>query len=128
MVKNITVYLDNERQECMDRIRCGFIVAENVDGKETFHNDIIDHSEYPSVKELVDDIVGIFKVNRDSVLVAAEDLNYINKAEDFFYESGYRWYHILPDRFVKNPFVIFRKEFWYKILFTKKYQLQNFYW
>jgi hypothetical protein len=68
------------------------------------------------------------KCQRDSVLVAAEDLNYINKAEDFFYKSGYRWYHILPDRFVKNPFVIFRKEFWYKILFTKKYQLQNFYW
>ncbi len=71
MVRNITVYLDNERQDFMDSIRCGFIVAENEEGEETFHNNIIDQSEYPSVKELVDDIIGIFNVHRDAVWVAA---------------------------------------------------------
>ena len=68
------------------------------------------------------------KCQRDSVLVAADDLELRKKTEDFFYKSGYRWYHLLPDRFVENPLVIFRKGFWFKILFTKKYQLQNFYW
>jgi hypothetical protein len=62
MVKNITVYLDNERHEFIDRIRCGFIVAENEDGEETFHNDIIDYSEYFSIKELIDDIAGIIQL------------------------------------------------------------------
>ncbi len=71
MVRNITVYLDNEHQEFLDRVRCGFIVAENEKGEETFHNDIIDHSEYPTINELVDDIVGIFKVHRDVVMVAS---------------------------------------------------------
>lgn len=71
MVKNITVYLDNDQLEFMDRVRCGFIVAEGEDGRETFHHDLIDHSEYPSIKDLVDDIVGIFHVHKDSVLVAA---------------------------------------------------------
>ena len=71
MTRNITVYLDNERRNFMDSVRCGFIVAENEDGEETFHNDIIDQSEYPTVKALVDDIVGIFDVRRDSVWVAS---------------------------------------------------------
>jgi hypothetical protein len=70
MVKNITVYLDNDQLEFMDRVRCGFIVAEEEDGRETFHHDLIDHSEYPSIKDLVNDIVGIFNVHKDSVLVA----------------------------------------------------------
>ena len=71
MIKNIIVYLDNERKELMDSVRCGFIVAEHINGEETFHNDIIDHSEYPSVKELVDDIVGVFNIHRDAVWVAS---------------------------------------------------------
>ncbi|MCB2184106.1 MAG: hypothetical protein KQH63_18945 [Desulfobulbaceae bacterium] len=71
MIRNITVYLDVERKNFMDSIRCGFIVAENEDGEETFHNNLIDQSEYPTVKELVDDIVGIFNIRRDAVYVAA---------------------------------------------------------
>jgi len=71
MVRNITVYLDNEQQQFMDTVRCGFIVAENEDGEETFHNDLIDSSEYQSTKELVDDIIGIFQVRRRDVLIAA---------------------------------------------------------
>ncbi len=71
MVKNITVYLDNERRNFMDSIRCGFIVTENDDGEETYHNDLIDQSEYPTVRALVDDIVGIFNIHRDAVWVAS---------------------------------------------------------
>ena len=70
MIKNITVYLDNDHLEFIDRVRCGFIVAENEDGRETFHHDLIDHFEYPTIKDLVDDIVGIFHVHKDKVLVA----------------------------------------------------------
>lgn len=71
MIRNITVYLDNEQQKFIDTIRCGFIVTENEAGEETFHNDLIDSSEYVSIKELVDDIVGIFQVRRRDVLIAA---------------------------------------------------------
>lgn len=71
MVKNITVYLDSDQSHFTDRVRCGFIVAENETGEETFHNDLIDCTEYSSVKELVDDIIGIFRVDRNAVLVAA---------------------------------------------------------
>ena len=71
MVKNITVYLDNEQLEFDNSVRCGFIVAQDERGEETFHNDLIDSVEYHSISELVEDIIGLFKVNREAVLVAA---------------------------------------------------------
>ena len=95
------------------------------------------YQDYKLIKETIykngydDRLIKIFmssKCQRDSVLVAVDDLMYRNRTEDFFYNKGYRWYHILPDPFVKNPLVLFKKEFWYRILFTKKYQLKKFYW
>lgn len=68
------------------------------------------------------------KCQRDAVLVASSDLLYQNKVKEYFYNKGYRWFHIFPDNFVKNPLVLIKEDFWVKILFTKKYQLQNFYW
>lgn len=70
MLRNITVYLDNQQQEFHNSIRCGFIVAEDEKGEETFHNDLLDSSEYHGVQELIDDIVGIFEIPRQRVLVA----------------------------------------------------------
>lgn len=71
MIRNITVYLDSQQQEFDESIRCGFIVAEDDKGEETFHTDVLDSSEYHGVQELIDDIVGIFKIRRQRVLVAA---------------------------------------------------------
>ena len=71
MIKNITVYVDNSQSEFMDTLRCGFIVSEDESGKETFYNNLLDSSDYYSIKELVDDIVGIFKIHRGAVLVAS---------------------------------------------------------
>ena len=68
------------------------------------------------------------KCQRDAILVAAKDLKMTTQVKECFYNSGYRFYHILPDAFVKNPFVLFKKQFWTKILFTKRYEFQNFYW
>ncbi|MBU0483638.1 MAG: hypothetical protein KKB30_03895 [Proteobacteria bacterium] len=69
MIKRITVYLDNEQPEFMDKVCCGFVVAENENGTETVHNNF-DSGGYQSIKELVDEVVGIFRVNRSSVMVA----------------------------------------------------------
>ncbi len=68
------------------------------------------------------------KCQRDAVVVAGDDLGCQNEVKKFFKDQGYRWYHILPDAFVKNPFVLFHSLFWKRILFTKRYQLKNFYW
>ena len=68
------------------------------------------------------------KCQRDAVVMAGIDLGHETEIRDYFYGQGYRWYHILPDAFVKNPLVLFHSLFWKRILFTKHYQLKNFYW
>lgn len=68
------------------------------------------------------------KCQRDAVIIAGDDLGYGREIRDFFREQGYRWYHILPDAFVKNPLVLFYGLFWKRILFTKRYELKNFFW
>ncbi len=68
------------------------------------------------------------KCQRDAVIIAASDLNYKSQAKSYFYNNGYRWYHVFPDVFFKNPLVLFKKDFWTKILFANTYQLKNFYW
>lgn len=68
------------------------------------------------------------KCQRDAVIVAGEDLGYGDRVKADFYDFGYRWYHILPDAFIKYPLVLFSGLFWKNILFTKHYELQNFYW
>lgn len=65
---------------------------------------------------------------RDAVRVAGYDLGYHKVINKYFYDKGYRWYHILPDAFINNPMILFSKEFWIKILFTDYYQLKYFYW
>jgi len=68
------------------------------------------------------------KCQREAVLTAARDLDYLIETKAYFYKEGYRFYHILPDEFMQNPFVLFHSMFWKRILFTKHYKLQNFYW
>jgi len=68
------------------------------------------------------------KCQRIAVLTAAKDLKLSDKVNDYFFQQGYRWYHIMPDTWVRNPFVLCHKKFWDKILFTRHYQLQNFHW
>lgn len=72
MVQNVTVYLDNERPKFSESesVRCGFIVARDTNGRETFHNDLIDNSEYPSLKELVVEVAAMLKVQRGAVWIA----------------------------------------------------------
>jgi len=68
------------------------------------------------------------KCQRDAVLVAAEDFDNVKELKAYFHESGYRWYHIVPDACLEYPLIVFYKEFWSKILFTKYYHLQNYDW
>ena len=71
MIRNITIYLNSDPGEFENSIRCGFIVTENEKGEETYHNNLIDQSEYYSTRDLVSDVTGIFRVNRSDILVNA---------------------------------------------------------
>ena len=65
---------------------------------------------------------------RFAILIAAIDLKCSDEVKRYFLENGYSWYNVMPDRWLKDPLGLFKKDFWEKILFTKYYKLQNFYW
>ena len=68
------------------------------------------------------------KCQRDAVIIAGNDLGCGQEIRDFYFKEGYRWYHVLPDAFVKKPLVLFYGVFWKRILFTQHYELKNFPW
>ncbi len=72
MITNVTVFLDDNQLEYMDgAVRCGYIVAQDEQGRETFYQDLLDNSGYPTTRELVDEVAGLLQVRREEVLVAA---------------------------------------------------------
>jgi len=66
------------------------------------------------------------KCQRDAVLVASSDLLYQNKVKEYFYNKGYRWFHIFPDNFVKNPLVLIKKTFGLKFYLLKNINYKTF--
>lgn len=45
------------------------------------------------------------RCQRDAALHAARETGHHERAKAYFASLGYRWYHILPDTVVRNPFV-----------------------
>jgi len=45
------------------------------------------------------------RCQRDAALHAARETGHLEDARAYFASLGYRWYHILPDTVVRNPFV-----------------------
>ncbi len=44
------------------------------------------------------------RCQRDAALFAAEEVGHGKSARTYFIDLGYRWYHILPDSVMRNPF------------------------
>jgi hypothetical protein len=62
------------------------------------------------------------RCQRDAVSVAAEELGYGDAARAFFYQNGYRWYHLLPDFSFRRPQFLLTKHFWINTFFMKDYK------
>lgn len=68
------------------------------------------------------------KCQRDSVIVAAQDLGFACQLNRYYHEKGYRWYHILPDITFKRPSLFFTQRYWKKTLFVPCYTSKYFLW
>ena len=55
--------------------------------------------------------VSTSRCQRDAALLAAKETGFKGHAASYFKELGYRWYHIIPDAIVKNPFYFFHPHF-----------------
>lgn len=51
------------------------------------------------------------RCQRDAALLAAREAGCQEQVKHVFHALGYRWYHILPDAIVANPFFFFHPHF-----------------
>jgi len=51
------------------------------------------------------------RCQRDAAIFAAEEVGHGDTARQYFSKLGYRWYHILPDLVMRNPFAFLRPSF-----------------
>jgi hypothetical protein len=68
------------------------------------------------------------RCQRDAISVATMDLDLTKEWEKLTCEIGFRWYHLLPDMVVKNPRMLFSKDYWKKTLFVRSYKSKYFLW
>jgi len=61
------------------------------------------------------------RCQRDAAKAAAEELGLCAECNKYFQSYGYKWYHLLPDILLKEPSILFTKNFWVTTLFTKTY-------
>lgn len=59
---------------------------------------------------------------RSAVILAGNELGCGNEVRTYFYNSGYRWYHIIPDFVFSNPLLFFTAFFWRTTFFAPRYQ------
>lgn len=51
------------------------------------------------------------RCQRDAAMLAARETGWGCSARQYFAALGYRWYHILPDSVIRNPFAFLRPSF-----------------
>lgn len=51
------------------------------------------------------------RCQRDAALLAARETGHGEDARNYFISLGYRWYHILPDSVMRNPFSFLKPSF-----------------
>jgi len=85
-----------------------------------FADGISRHREYRRIKamllkfgysERIFEPLASSRCQRDAALFAADETGHGVSARAYFYLLGYRWYHVLPDKVVRNPFVFLCPDF-----------------
>lgn len=74
-------------------------------------------------KKIIDP-VSLSRCQRDTAVVAATRAGYKAEITSYFYQKGYRWYHVIPDAIVKNPSYLFSRQFVRSSFFVKEYKVR----
>jgi len=78
------------------------------------------HREYKRIKamfirygysERILELLTSSRCQRDAALLAASETGHGVDANNYFTGLGYRWYHILPDSVMRNPFAFLKPSF-----------------
>ena len=68
------------------------------------------------------------RCQRDAIAAALKDLELQEEWTALKHQMGFRWYHLLPDMVVKNPRLLFTRDYWSKTLFVRTYKSKYFLW
>jgi hypothetical protein len=68
------------------------------------------------------------RCQRDAALEAAKQLGLRSSIDRYYYNTGYRWYHIIPSVLIKNPLLLLTRGYWRTTFFVPKYNSKYFYW
>lgn len=79
-------------------------------------------------RKRVASLFGISKCQREAAMVAARDIGIDLEIGRHYRDMGYRWYHLIPDRVVQSPTILFTRSYWKKTLFVPYYQSRYFLW
>jgi len=59
---------------------------------------------------------------RSSAILAGNELGFGKEVRTYFYNRGYRWYHIIPDFVFQDPLFFFTPFFWRTTFFAPYYK------
>lgn len=62
------------------------------------------------------------RCQRDAARVAATQTGYRDEIDRYFYDQGYRWYHVVPDALVKDPTYFFNRQFLQSSFFVRNHR------
>lgn len=62
------------------------------------------------------------RCQRDAARVTAAQTGYRDEIDRYFYEQGYRWYHVIPDALVKDPTYFFNRQFLQSSFFVRNHR------
>jgi hypothetical protein len=66
------------------------------------------------------------RCQREAAYIAALDVGCTDQVARFYYERGYRWYHLIPDFVFKSPRYLLTRNFWNTTFFAKKYKVKYY--
>jgi hypothetical protein len=69
--------------------------------------------------------VSYSRCQRDTALVAAVRSGYGAEIRQYFWDKGYRWYHIIPDAVLKRPGYVFTRQFMRSSFLVKSYKRRS---
>jgi hypothetical protein len=62
------------------------------------------------------------RCQRDAAIAASDELGIGAQCKCYFRQSGYRWYHLLPDFFFRKPQFLLSWYFWKTTFFVREYR------
>lgn len=103
---------------------CNMSILAELDGFSRFQNykQVKDQIYLNGFQERLLKPLSKSSCQRAAAILAGEELGIKDKITTYFFNKGYRWYHIVPDFVLNDPLFFFTPFFWRSTFFTPYYK------